>query len=60
MISYYRTMAQWMMARVSRLRDDRGSASVENVLWIVGIAAVVVAVVAWITTYVMGKLAQLH
>jgi Flp pilus assembly pilin Flp len=61
MVSYLETMAQWAAARALRWREERGAmTTTEVVLLTVGIATIVLVVVATIQGYLNGKLAQLH
>lgn len=59
MTGFVETMAQWAAARALRWREDRGATTVEIVLWTVGLAGIIVVLLAALKAYVDGKLGSL-
>lgn len=51
----------WLQAVLGRLRDERGwSLSTEQVLWTIGIIAIVGVIIAVLNAYISGQLAKIH
>lgn len=59
MTGFVETMVQWAAARALRWREERGATTVENVLWIAGLAAIITALLVGLKAYVDGKLGSL-
>ena len=58
MITY---LSAWLQAVTAKLREDRGwSISTEQLLWIIGIIAMVAVVVAALNSYIGAQLAKIH
>jgi hypothetical protein len=56
----HKQLAIWLEAVLSKARDERGfSLSIEQLLWIIGIAAIAGVVVLALNGYINGLLAKL-
>lgn len=56
----HKQLAAWLHALLDKARDERGfSLSIEQLLWIIGIAAIAGVVVLALNGYINGLLAKL-
>ena len=56
----HKQLAAWLHAVLEKARDERGfSLSIEQLLWIIGIAAIAGVVVLALKAYINGLLAKL-